>query len=126
MQYATKTHTRRAHYQMLHPVVRQKATEAIARAGRQLADSLLAFSLTKTDRLATILFRAMYCEGGNDAVVELAKDVVKHPDCYSPTMVKAVRMCSPILAEAYRARYGTPRPLPLPDDLRRLALDPEL
>lgn len=111
---------------MLHPVIRQKAYEAIARAGRQLADSLLAFSLTKTDRLATILFRAMYCEGGNDSVIELAKDVIRHPGRYSPTMVKAVLMCSPILAEAYRARYGVPPSLKLPEELRRLALDPEL
>lgn len=35
---------------MLNPVTRRQAAEAIARAGRQLADKMLAFSLTKTDK----------------------------------------------------------------------------
>lgn len=103
---------------------RREAAMAIAEAGRQLANRLQGQSLSKMDVLSTILCRAMYYEGMNEAVVELATDVIKNPERYAPALVEAVRTISPILDAAFSTRYRTSRHSYLSEELRQLALAP--
>ncbi len=120
--HSNKTHPKEE--AKMTPDRRREAVMAIAEAGRQLANRLKGRSLSKADVLSTIIFRAMYYGGMHEAVVELATDVIRHPNRYTPAMVEAVRTISPILDAAFATNYQTPRQSYLSEELRQLALAP--